>query len=62
MMKISQEINNTENTRFMGPKCSCLRENQKGFLSNEQFYWTHSESLTIHGYLNFKKLLGLKQK
>ena len=22
--------------------------------SNEQFYWTHSESLTIHGYLNFK--------
>ena len=31
-----------------------LRKTRKDSLSNEKFYWTHSESLTINGYLNFK--------
>ena len=31
-----------------------LGKTRKDSLSNEKFYWTHSESLTIHGYLNFK--------
>ena len=31
-----------------------LGKTRKDSFSNEQFYWTHSESLTIHGYLNFQ--------